>query len=66
MGGCQNYGPLLGPLNMRCRIILKDPKRDHNFDNFSCKCYLVRLLLEEELFGSTTLGADTAQKPAGC
>ena len=29
MGGCQNYGPHLGPLNTRCRITL----RDHNFDN---------------------------------
>ena len=24
--GCQNYGPLLGPRNIRCRIILKGPK----------------------------------------
>ena len=23
MGGCQNYGPLLGPLNTRCGIILR-------------------------------------------
>ena len=31
MGGCQNYGPFLGTLNIkRCR---RDPKRDHNFDN---------------------------------
>ena len=28
------YGPFLGTLNNRCRIINnKDPKRDHNFDN---------------------------------
>ena len=27
MYGCQNYGPLLGPLNTRCRIILRTPKR---------------------------------------
>ena len=33
MGGCQNYGPFLGTLNNRCRTILGDPKRDHNFDN---------------------------------
>ena len=33
MGGCQNYGPFLGTLNIRCRIILGIPKRDHNFDN---------------------------------
>ena len=33
MGGYQNYGPLLGPLNTRCRTILRTPKRDHNFDN---------------------------------
>ena len=22
MGGCQNYGPFLGTLNIRCRIII--------------------------------------------
>ena len=33
MGGCQNCGPLLGPLNIRCRIILRSQKRDHSFDN---------------------------------
>ena len=26
MGGCQNYGPFLGTLNMRCRIIIGTPK----------------------------------------
>ena len=26
MGGCQNYGPLLGPLKTRCRIILSTQK----------------------------------------
>ena len=26
MGGCLNYGPLLGPLNTRCRIILRTQK----------------------------------------
>ena len=26
MGGYQNYGPLLGPLNIRCRIII-GPKK---------------------------------------
>ena len=26
MGGCQNYGPVLGPLNTRCRIILRNQK----------------------------------------
>ena len=34
MGGCQNYGPFLGTLNIRGRII---PKRDHNFDNHPYK-----------------------------
>ena len=23
MGGCQNQGPVLGPLNTRCRVILR-------------------------------------------
>ena len=26
MGGCQNYGPFLGTLNIRCRIIIGTPK----------------------------------------
>ena len=26
MDGCENYGPLLGPLNARCRIILRTQK----------------------------------------
>ena len=27
MGGCQNYGPFLGTLNIRGRIIIGTPKR---------------------------------------
>ena len=27
VGGCQNYGPFLGTLNNRCRIILGTQKR---------------------------------------
>ena len=33
MGGCQNYGPFLGTLNIRCHIKIGIQKRDHNFDN---------------------------------
>ena len=33
MGSCQNHGLLLGPLNTRCRIIVRTQKGDHNFDN---------------------------------
>ena len=37
VGGCQNSGALLGPLNTRCRIkYIKDPKRDHSFNNHPC------------------------------
>ena len=32
MGSCQNYGPFLGTLNIRCRIVIRTQKRDHNFD----------------------------------
>ena len=33
MGGCQNYGPLLGPLNIRWVPYYKrDQESDHNFD----------------------------------
>ena len=31
MSGCRNYGPFLGTLNSRCRIIIGIQKRDHNF-----------------------------------
>ena len=34
MGDYQNYGPFLGILNVRCRIIIGTQKRDHNFDNY--------------------------------
>ena len=33
MGGCQNYGPFLGTLNIRCRIILRTHKRDPILEN---------------------------------
>ena len=33
MGGCQNYVPFLGTLNIRCRIIIGTPRKNHNFDN---------------------------------
>ena len=28
MGGCQNYGPFLGTLNIRCRIMIGIQKGD--------------------------------------
>ena len=34
MGGCQNYGPFLGTLNNRCRIIIGTQKGGHIFDNY--------------------------------
>ena len=37
MGGCQNYGPLLGPLYY-VPYYIKDPKRDHSFDNYNHPC----------------------------
>ena len=33
MGGCPNYDPFLGTLNIRCRIIIGIQKRDHDFDD---------------------------------
>ena len=30
MGGCQNSGTFLGTLNIRGRIIIGTPKKDHN------------------------------------
>ena len=32
-------GPFLGALNIRCRIIIGIPKRDHNFDNHPDMCF---------------------------
>ena len=37
MGGCQNYGPFLGTLIIRCRIKIGTPKRDPNIDNHPYK-----------------------------
>ena len=34
MGGYQNYENFLGTLNIRCRMLIGIPKRDHNFDNY--------------------------------
>ena len=39
VGGCQNDGPLLGPVNTSCCIILRTPKRDHNLDNHPCNAF---------------------------
>ena len=33
LGGCQNYGPFLGPYYNELTYYLGYPKRDHNFDN---------------------------------
>ena len=33
MGGCHSYGPFLGTLNIRCRIIIGIQKRDHCFNH---------------------------------
>ena len=27
MGGCQNYDPFLGTLNIRCRVVIGTPKK---------------------------------------
>ena len=44
MGGCQNYGPYFGTLNIRCRTIIGTPKREHNLDShphdFEWRCGL--------------------------
>ena len=52
MGGCQNYGPFLGPYyntGPDTGSNLEDPKRDHNLDNppyALCVCFqLWKLLL---------------------
>ena len=42
-GGSQNYGPLLGPLNTRCRVT-KDPNRNHNLTT-THMILIIRLLL---------------------
>ena len=34
MGGCQNYGPFLGPYYNTAPNVFGYPKRDHNFDNY--------------------------------
>ena len=47
MVGCQDYGPFLGTLNIRGRIIIGTQKKDHNFDNHPYIVYILysRILL---------------------
>ena len=37
VGGCQNYGPFLGTLLIKCRIILGIQKGTIIFDNHECE-----------------------------
>ena len=44
MGGCQNYGPFLGPYyttGLNTGLNLGDPKWDHNFDIPPYSLYLL-------------------------
>ena len=41
-GWLSNYGPYLGTLNIRCRILIGIPKRDHDFDNHPCIVFNAR------------------------
>ena len=33
MGGCPNYGPLVGFFSRIRQLVFRDPEGDHNFDN---------------------------------
>ena len=33
MGGCPNYGPFLGTLNISCRNFTSNPEKAHDFVN---------------------------------
>ena len=57
MGRCQNYGPFLGPLNTRCRVISRNQKRDHNFDNHTYDCILEMWVLVVGVVRRALLGA---------
>ena len=56
-GWLSNYGPFLGALNIRCRIIIGIKKRDHNFDNHPCECN------PRNLFDGLTLGRPFCRIP---
>ena len=44
MGGCQNYGPLLGPLNTRCRVILRTQRGTRIWQPPIYSCTILRTL----------------------
>ena len=50
-------GSLLGPLNTRCRILLRTQKRDHNFD-FLSLWVLGRFVVRVALGGPELRAAD--------
>ena len=73
MGGCQNYGPFLGTLNIRCRILIGIQKgtlidnHPHNLywglkDPKSCRDAEVRgaRLLAVHGHGGSLLSSDTS------
>ena len=43
VGGCQNYGPFLGPW-YNTVLVFADAKGDHNFDNHPCRMMYSRLI----------------------
>ena len=47
MGGCQNYGPFLGTLNMRCRTVLGTQKGTITLTTTHIKTHTPRLNPDE-------------------
>ena len=76
MGGCPNYGPLLGPLNTRCRIRLRTRKREQEdaatLHNAVCAPELLPLAeqkteigVEQGRLAQTTTTASTSTASSG-
>ena len=62
VGGCQNYGPLLNPLDTRCRMILRTPKGTRILTTtqvlLACCLKTARSLLPRELkFQAEAIGS---------
>ena len=59
VGGCQNYGALLGPLNTRCRTMLRIQKGTIILTTthvMFCRALLFGVFLGVLLFGNSCIG----------
>ena len=65
MGGCQNYGPFLGTLNMRCRIVIGIQKGPIILTTTRIEGYREPICRNVNHHSQEALGVDESQQGLG-